>query len=73
VAANVSDADAGVLIADAQHRELIDDVRADLSSVRHFLHENPADGWEPIDDGRNVITLRKLRRAVPDLVSCGSN
>ena len=56
VAANVSDADAGVLIADAQHRELIDDVRADLSSVRHFLNENPADGWEPIDDGRNVIT-----------------
>jgi fatty-acyl-CoA synthase len=56
VAANVGDADASVLIADAQHRSLIDGVRAYLSSVRHFLNEDATDGWEPIDDGGHVVT-----------------
>jgi fatty-acyl-CoA synthase len=51
VAANVGDADASVLIADAQHRNLVDSVRNDLSSVRHFLSEDATDGWQPVDDG----------------------
>jgi acyl-CoA synthetase (AMP-forming)/AMP-acid ligase II len=56
VAINVGDAEASVLIADAQHRTLIDAVRADLVSVRHFLSEDAAPRWQPTDDGRQVAT-----------------
>ena len=56
VAANLHDADFNVLIADAEHRTLLDGVRADLSSVRHFLSEDEADGWQPIDDGGRTAT-----------------
>jgi fatty-acyl-CoA synthase len=52
VAANVRDADASVLIADAAHRSLVDGVRADLASVRYLLSEDETDGWQPIDGGR---------------------
>ena len=56
VAANIEDADVSVLIADAQHRSVVDGVRNDLSSVRHFLSEDGAEGWEPVDDRRSVAT-----------------
>ena len=56
VAANVGDADVSVLIADAQHRSLIDGVRADLPSVRHFLSDDETDDWRRLDDGRRVAT-----------------
>ena len=56
VAANVGDADVSVLIADAQHRILIDRVRADLRSVRHFLSEDETAGWQPVDDGQRAAS-----------------
>ena len=56
VAANIEDADVSVLIADAQHRNVVDGVRNDLSSVRYFLSEDGAEGWEPVDDRRSVAT-----------------
>ncbi len=56
VAANAGDADVCVLIADAQHRPLIDAVRAELGSVRNFLSEGGAPGWQPTDDGMSVVT-----------------
>jgi fatty-acyl-CoA synthase len=67
VATNVSDADASVLIADAQHKKLIDGVRPRLPSVRHFLSEDETDGWQPIDDGRHQST--EAVRAGPDDVA----
>jgi fatty-acyl-CoA synthase len=56
VAANVGDADVSVLIADAPHRALVDEMRAKLPSVRHFLSEDAVDEWHPVDDGRRVAT-----------------
>jgi fatty-acyl-CoA synthase len=56
VAANVGDADVSVLVADAQHRILIDRVRADLRSVRHFLSEDETAGWQPVDDGQRAAS-----------------
>jgi fatty-acyl-CoA synthase len=56
VAANLDDADFSVLIADAEHRILVDGVRADLPTVRHFLSEDETDGWQPTDDGGSSAT-----------------
>jgi fatty-acyl-CoA synthase len=56
VAASVGDAEACVLIADAQHRSLIDGARGDLTSIRHFLSEHETEGWQGIDDGRYIAT-----------------
>jgi fatty-acyl-CoA synthase len=58
VAVNVGDADVSVLIADAQHRPLIDGVRADLRSVRHFLSEDETDGWRSADNGQRAASDR---------------
>jgi fatty-acyl-CoA synthase len=56
VAANVGGADVSLLIADAQHRILIDGVRADLPSVRHYLSEYETYGWRPADDGQRAAS-----------------
>jgi fatty-acyl-CoA synthase len=45
-----------VLIADEQHRGLIDGVRGDLASVRHFLCPQAGGDWQPVDDGKVVAT-----------------
>src|SRR5262245_35194581 len=63
VAANVGDAGASVLIADTQHRNLVNSVRTDLSSVRHFVTEGASEGWQPIDDGGHVGTETVLADA----------
>src|ERR1700737_5079450 len=44
VAANIEDADVSVLIAEAQHRSVVDGVRNDLSSVLPFLSEGGGEG-----------------------------
>ena len=56
VAANVQDADASILIADAAHRNLVNGVRGDLASVQCFLSEDETDGWQLIDGCRPILT-----------------
>lgn len=41
----INDATAAVVIADAAHRSIVDSVRGELASVRHFLTDGGGDGW----------------------------
>jgi fatty-acyl-CoA synthase len=67
LAAIVADADVSVLVADAQHRAVIDAVRPDMPSVRHWLSEGGTEGWQPVDDGPSSAT--EPVRADPDDVA----
>jgi len=46
--AQITDAEVHTLIADAQHRSIIDGVRHEIPSVQCFLSEGEAAGWLPI-------------------------
>jgi len=50
----VNDAGVHTLVADAQHRQLVDPIRDELP-VRRFVSDSGADGWEPLrDDGPSL-------------------
>ncbi|MFT3800367.1 MAG: long-chain fatty acid--CoA ligase [Burkholderiaceae bacterium] len=51
LAAISADAELSVLIADDEHRAVVDAVRGRFASVRHFVSADGPDGWEPLDDG----------------------
>lgn len=48
IAAIVADAGADVLIADAQHRPVVDAVRGELGAIKHFMSEAGGQGWAPL-------------------------
>ncbi len=52
----VNDCGAQTLIADPQHRPVIDGVRAELGSVKNFLTVGSAEGWQPLDQQAEPIT-----------------
>ncbi len=45
----VQDAEVHTLVADSAHRAVIDGVRAQMPSVRHWLGEAPGEGWAALD------------------------
>jgi fatty-acyl-CoA synthase len=46
--ANVTDSTVHTLIADAQHRAIVDGIRGEMPSVQRYLSEGEAAGWLPI-------------------------
>jgi fatty-acyl-CoA synthase len=64
----VADCGAEVLIADPAHRPVVDGVRAELASVRHFLTaQSDAGGWERLDAPAGDVAPAAFRTAPDDV------
>src|SRR5437660_11259047 len=64
----VSDCGAEILIADPAHRPVIESVRGELKSVRHFLTtQSDRDDWQRLDASGSGKTAAAFRAAPEDI------
>ena len=50
----ISDAGVHTVVADAQHREVVDSIRADIP-VRRFVSDEAGDGWDALEAGTRPL------------------